>query len=165
MPGYNAGLYDYDWPGSPVGVSTTELNPPAGATVVDTVTPAIWFKISPLGDNSNYQQIAGAGVPGPVPIITPVSPLTGATVNMNTQSRNETIDITPAGTIAALTVVFPANAASALGQIERIVSSQTVTTLTVTANSNTINGTAVTTMVAGTVYGWQKVAASTWNRI
>lgn len=47
------------WPGSPVGVSITELNIPFGALVIDNVTPALWQKTSTT-DNSAFNQLSQA---------------------------------------------------------------------------------------------------------
>lgn len=92
--------------------------------------------------------------------------LNGDTVNWNTKGQNETLYIAPAGTIAGLTVVIPLDAQSVIGQIIKLFSTQTVTTLTVTANGNTLNGVAVTTLGAG-VNGvsWQKIDSNRWVRL
>jgi hypothetical protein len=163
--GYTGGLFEYSFPGNPINANVSDFDAPAGALVIDTVDFGLFQKTSPRGDNTGFQLISNAMFGSSQNYITPAAPLTGATINMNALSITETIYITPAGTIAALTVVFPTDANSALGQIERLISSQTVTALTLTANGNTILGTAVTAMVANQTYAWQKVAAATWNRI
>lgn len=97
--------------------------------------------------------------------VSSVSPLTGASQSFLLKGQDETMNVTPAGTIAAFTVVFPEDAASRLGQTISLVSHQIVTSLTVTANGNTINGTAVTALAVDTLVAWRKIAASTWQRL
>jgi hypothetical protein len=164
MPGYNAGLYTYDYPGNPTGADVEAFNPPLPALVWDTDTPALWFKTSPLNDNTGYVQVIAGTSPG-APVTTDVTPTTGNTIDMNANGQSEFIYITPAGTLATLIIVFPADATSKIGQVESICSTQIITALTLTANSNTILGAALTAMVANTVYSWRKVAASTWQRV
>lgn len=45
--------------GSPINVSTSILNPPKGALVIDYVNAEIYFKTSNYGDNSGYVGILG----------------------------------------------------------------------------------------------------------
>lgn len=98
-------------------------------------------------------------------IVQPVTPLTGATVTATALGANETAYVTPAGTIAALTYVFPTDATSRIGQVLRLVSTQIVTALTVTSTSLTLVGTAVTALAVNTPVVYQKVAAATWLRL
>lgn len=150
--------WTYESNGNPNLLSASELNPPVGAIVFDYTTPAWWLCTAP----QTYIQVTSlAGAQ----IVTEVSPLTGATVDMNTASNSEFINITPAGTIAALTVVFPSDADSAIGQVETLVSSQTVTTLTVTSAGLTLKGDAVTTLNPNQPVSWIKTAAATWQRL
>lgn len=97
--------------------------------------------------------------------VSPYTPVTTDSISASTSKKNETIYLTPAGTIAAATFVFPTNANSSLGQTIRLISHQIVTALTVTANGNTLLGTAVTALAVDTPVAWQKIAASTWIRI
>lgn len=73
--------------------------------------------------------------------------------------------IRPAGTLATGTFTFDANAGN--GQRACIQSTQTQTAVVVAAGTNqTIAGSAVTAMVAGTTYCWVYVyAAATWYPI
>lgn len=73
--------------------------------------------------------------------------------------------IRPAGTLATGTFTFDANAGN--GQRACIQSTQTQTAVTVAApTGQTIAGSAVTAMVAGTTYCWMYVyAAATWYPI
>lgn len=101
----------------------------------------------------------------PTEIVTAVTPVTTQGVGFRGRGEHEHIYCTPAGTIAAMTIVFPAPAESRLFQIIRLTSHQIVTTLTVTASGNTILGSAVTALAVDTPVQWQKIAASTWVRI
>lgn len=93
------------------------------------------------------------------------TPVTTATITANANGQNEIDYITPAGTIAALTFVFPTDAASRLGQSITLFSTQIVTALTITSAGLTLKGTALTAMAVNTPYVWKKVAAATWARI
>lgn len=73
------------------------------------------------------------------------APLTGASITIPAGVSQLVVD--PAGTIAALTVVLPAAASLIDGQEFKISSTQTITTLTITAGANTtIVSTAITTI-------------------
>jgi hypothetical protein len=90
-----------------------------------------------------------------------VSPLTGATQTL-TGTNNVALNLTPAGTIAADTVVFPA--APANGQEVSIFSSQIVSTLTLTVTPASIVG-GVTTLAANASVGYRYQASNTtWYR-
>jgi len=69
--------------------------------------------------------------------------------------------LTPAGTLAALTVTLPNEASSALGQTVAIFSSQTITALTINGATTIRNN--PTTMVGGTKIFLRKVRANTWD--
>lgn len=103
------------------------------------------------------------GIPTASYNVQAVSPLTGATVAMANNAVDSTLNITPAGTIAALTVTLPSDATSRIGQVERISTSQTITTLTI-SGASTIRGN-VTTLSANGFVAFQKIAANTWARI
>lgn len=93
------------------------------------------------------------------------SPATGATVNMSTLgAADASLFLTPAGTIATLTVNLPADGDSSIGQIRRVLSTQTITTLTVT-NTTIIHGWTHGTLLATNGVTFQKVAANTWFKI
>ena len=93
------------------------------------------------------------------------TPTTGTTLTANPDRQNDVQYIAPAGTIAALTYVFPSDANSRIGQVIQLYSTQTVTALTITSTSLTLVGTALSAMTAHTLYSWKKVAAATWMRI
>jgi len=90
------------------------------------------------------------------------SPTTGQTVAMTSDDKDRTLALTPAGTLAALTITFPSNAASRVGQLVCISTSQAVTALTATAGQ-TISG-FPSSAAAADFFTFQKVAASTWRR-
>jgi len=80
------------------------------------------------------------------------APLTATSITI-TQGISKLI-LNPAGTIATLTVVFPASTLLYDGQLLTLVSSQTVTTLTITAGSGTtVNGTNTTLTAAAPLPG------------
>lgn len=99
------------------------------------------------------------------PIATLVVPLTGQTRTFNTSKQWEIIACNHTATIAAQTFVFPVDANAAIGQELRIFSRSIITTVTLTLNSNTILGLALTTLPANGNVAWRKVSASTWARI
>ena len=93
------------------------------------------------------------------------SPSTGGTVHCNSAGLDDIQYWTPAGTIATQTYVFPTDAASQLGQIIELTSTQIVTALTITSSGLTLKGSAVTALAVNTPVRWRKVAASTWLRL
>ena len=93
------------------------------------------------------------------------SPLTGATVQ--TLQSVSIVQVTPAGAIAALTLVLPA-APVVDGQIVKLFSTQIITTLTINPSAGqTINGAAVTTLATAnsSVEYIYQASNSTWYRI
>ena len=101
---------------------------------------------------------------GAIDSVNASTPLTGTSISANTNGQNEVQYIAPAGTIAALTYVFPADANSRVGQSITLFSTHIVTALTITSTSLTLIGTALTAMAVNTPYTWKKVAAATWIR-
>ncbi len=106
-----------------------------------------------------------ASIKGLADVVTASTPVTTNTVTAGTGKVNETLYLTPAGTLAALTLAFPSDANSQVGQVLRVFSTQIVTALTVSAAGLTIQGAAVTALAANTPVSFQKVAASTWIRL
>lgn len=104
-----------------------------------------------------------------LPLVTLTTPLTGATVYVNTTKDDETDILTPAGTITTLAFVLPAVGNSQLGQLVRLQSSQIITALTVSvAGSGTLGGAALTAAAVNTTYVWQCTSIAglgTWTRI
>ena len=93
-----------------------------------------------------------------------VVPTTGQTQTFTTTKADQIIACNHVATIAAQTFVFPTDANSRIGQELRIFSRSIITTVTLTLNSNTIIGTALTTLPANGNVAWIKVGASTWAR-
>lgn len=94
------------------------------------------------------------------------SPLTGATVVIPDGPGNALAYVTPAGTIAALTLTLPSDANSKLLQECAIVTSQAITALTINqaGGGATILG-AAAGLAAGASLNLVKVAANTWAKI
>lgn len=97
------------------------------------------------------------------------APLTGASITVTAQQRRLILE--PAGTIAALTVVFPAASTLKDGQLFGLCTTQIVTALTLTAGSGTtiLNGpTALLVPVAtgaGSCVEWvYRVTNTSWYR-
>lgn len=75
------------------------------------------------------------------------------------------INLTPAGTISALTLTLPEAADSAQGMKRRVFTTQTITTLTVNiSGGGSIGGTPVTTLGSTVAVEWQ-FTGTTWVRI
>lgn len=102
----------------------------------------------------------------PAAIVTNSTPTTGQTVSAGTAKKDETLYITPAGTLLALTVSLPAAADSRVGQIIRGFISQIITGLTVSAagGGSVVGATPVTSAVNST-FAYQCAVAGTWIRI
>lgn len=119
--------------------------------------------------DTNFGSTAAAAAAGAsaaqayLPQIQTASPTTGQTVVFTADDKDRTLWLTPAGALAALTITFPTDGASRLGQIVRLGSSQVITALTL--GGATILNTAATLASAGDMYSFQKVAANTWARL
>lgn len=92
------------------------------------------------------------------------APTTGATVVCTDTDDNAHLVLTPAGTIATLTVTLPTNANSDVGQRVTISSTQEVTALTVSGSGLTVVP-ATIPLPAGTAVTYQKVASGVWRTI
>lgn len=113
-------------------------------------------------DASSTLPVIGGGFPLGEPAIQTASPTAGQTVVMTADSKDRTLYLTPAGTLATLTTTLPANATSRVGQIARIGTSQAITLLTIDGAATILN--TVTSLAIGAVT-FQKVAANTWIRV
>lgn len=142
-----------------VGTNTTQ-----GATlataIVARLTASNATTIVGLLTAANAATIAALGN-----IVSASTPVTTNTITARTTKANETLYIAPSGTLAALTVAFPSDANSQIGQTLTVFSTQIITALTVSSAGLTILGTALTALAATTAYRFQKVAASTWIRL
>lgn len=91
------------------------------------------------------------------------TPTTGQTVVMTADNRDRILWLTPAGTIAALTVTLPTEATSRIGQRALIGTSQAITALTVNGATTIYN--ASLSPVIGDTFEYIKVAANTWAKL
>lgn len=92
------------------------------------------------------------------------SPAGGGTVTFNSAGQDETMVLDLGGAITNLTVVFPPNANSAVGQIIRIFAGNAVNG-TVSYTNGTRDPSGPTTFADNTTYAWQKINGTTWVRI
>lgn len=116
--------------------------------------------------DSSGALVSPSGSLGAIQIVTTSTPTTGGTVTFGTAKSDELLNLTPAGTLAALTVTFPTNTNSRIGQVISVRSSQIVTALTLSASGLTLNDVNTPAGLQPNVtYRWQKVAASTWVRL
>lgn len=94
-----------------------------------------------------------------------VTPVTGDTVVMRDTNEDGVLRLTPAGLLATLTINFPSDANSRIGQIRRIAANKAISLLSlgqIGGGFVVING--ITSMVLGDEVSYQKVAANTWQR-
>ena len=114
---------------------------PAGPA---TVTPGSLMPADTGANNQPFTILVPAVLTGAV--VQTASPLTGTSIAATAGVSK--LVLTPAGTIAALTVTLPAFASLVNGQEFFIHTSQTVTALTVTAGSGTTLVPTITTVTA-----------------
>lgn len=101
-------------------------------------------------------------------IVTTYVPSGGSAVNFNNSSVNEEMFLNHSNTITALTLGFPTDGNSVIGQVLRVLPRSLVdATVTYSGAGLTFYGATAqpTSFTAGTPYAWVKVAASTWFRI
>lgn len=89
-----------------------------------------------------------------------VSPTTGQTVAFDNASADQVLYITPAGSLAALTITLPSDATSRLAQRAVFSTSQAITALTVTGATSINNAPA--NLSANDCFAFIKVASNTW---
>jgi hypothetical protein len=100
------------------------------------------------------------------PNVQAATPTTGQTVVMTDDDYDAILNLTPAGTLAALTITIPSNAKSRIGQVIHISSSQILTSLTISSAGQTLRGAPTTFAAVASAYcSFMKVAANTWVRI
>lgn len=146
----------YLYGGDPTGASTNTVDAPLGSLFIDTNGGPLRVKTSNPGDNTGFSEVRTIQY-------TAYSPLTAASLTFNALGNDEELYLTPAGTIAALTITFPTDALSRIGQQIGFTSTQIVTALTLTLpGSVTIVGTSPTALAANSRYIFIKVAANTW---
>jgi hypothetical protein len=95
------------------------------------------------------------------PTVTVVAPAGGGTVTFNTNTVDETLYLELSGAITGLTVVFPTDAASVIGQTISLISTHAINA-TVSYTNGTRVPTAPTALAAGVLYQWRKTKSNTW---
>lgn len=102
------------------------------------------------------------------PAVSAATPLTGGSVS-GIAEKDETHYVTPAGTIATLTWNLPTVANSRVGQVKMFLSTQNITTLTVTVlGGGTKVGSTLSAAYSNEAYAYQCISisgAGTWLRI
>lgn len=93
-----------------------------------------------------------------------VTPTTGFSQAFNWGAQDQALYFTPSGTLATGTVTFPPDNETRLGQRLTIVTTQTITTLTVSVASGTIYGYSAGTLNAGSI-SFMKIAANVWTKL
>ena len=101
------------------------------------------------------------------PIVTNYTPAGSQVLNFNTAKVEETMFLNHSGTIAGLTLGFPSDGNSVIGQVIRVLPRSAVSATVSYSLSATYYGVTPqpTAFVAGTPYAWVKVASNTWFRI
>jgi len=88
------------------------------------------------------------------------SPTTGQTITLTKNNLDGACAITPAGTLASLTITLPDESVSRINQSRDIWISQAITTLTINGATTIIGN--VTNSLANAWITCKKVAANTW---
>lgn len=91
------------------------------------------------------------------------APLTGTTVQV--QNGSTWLILTPAGTLAALTLQMPVQSTVTDGQEVLVITTQTITTLTLTGNSAAIVGAPTTLAANGSFRLRYEPVLKTWYKI
>lgn len=100
---------------------------------------------------------------GPLSIVQTATPIAGQTMLMTDDANDGTLWLTPAGTLATLTVTLPSEANSRIGQVRRVGSSRAVTLLTFNGATTILN--AIAALALNDCVEFHKVAANTWARL
>jgi len=93
------------------------------------------------------------------------TPLTGVTVSVNVNDNDTHLIITPAGTIAALTITLPEASNLRDKQTFLCTCTQIVTTLTVDGNGTTVNGAPTAFTANGYFTLKYDLTLGVWNRV
>jgi hypothetical protein len=142
-----------------VGAYTGKLGPVAPTPVLH---QSDLVQVSPYGVGTAAPYYATPGQFGSMLYYQTFTPLTAFTITPGNQYTMAFLN--PAGTLATGTLTLPA--APFDGENFCLLDTQTQTAITVSANTGqSIVGTAVTALVAGTSYCWRYMApTSTWYR-
>jgi hypothetical protein len=95
------------------------------------------------------------------PSITVGTPSSAGSIAYNSSGQDETIFLDLTGAITGLTVTFPTNANSVIGQTLRLFSSHAVND-TVSYTNGVRDPVAPTALAADVMYTWQKVKSNYW---
>ena len=88
------------------------------------------------------------------------SPTTGQTITLTNSNLDGSCALTPAGTLAALTITLPTDVASRINQSRDIWISQAITALTINGATTIVGN--IGSSIANTWITAKKVAANTW---
>ncbi len=111
--------------------------------------------------NTGVSPAAMNGAARSQPTVQNASPASGATVNMSGGSDDVTLNLTPAGLLASLTVNLPSS--PQIGDKARIVSTQTITTLNLGGAVSILGNPG--TLLAAEALTFEYTQANTWMRI
>jgi hypothetical protein len=95
------------------------------------------------------------------PTVTVAAPAGGGTITFNSGGQDETFYLNIDAAITGLTINFPSDANSVIGQTLSVFAKSAVNA-TVTYPIGTEVPAAPTALSAGLLYSWRKVAANTW---
>lgn len=111
--------------------------------------------------NRNGQMSAAGAQAATRPGVDAFSPTTGQTVSFTNDASDRLMLVTPAGALAALTIVMPTSAQAQVGQRCTFTSSQSITSTSV--SGSTVTGW-VTSVSGGDMYTYMYVGSNTWRR-
>lgn len=107
--------------------------------------------------------VIGGGQPTTAPVVQNSTPTAGQTIVITDTLADITLMLSPAGTLATLTVTLPTDGGSRIGQVVSIFTTQIITALTINGAASILN--AVTTAALNGCSTYKKVAANTWARL
>lgn len=93
----------------------------------------------------------------------PITPTTGTTVNLDPNTNDVILVLTPATSLASLEVDFPPDPDTILGQEVRISTTKAITNFTMGGAVNILNP--PNTLQANDMFSMTKTAADTWVRL
>ena len=98
-------------------------------------------------------------------ITTITAAVNGQTVSMTDDSTNQWALLSPAGTIATATIVFPISTGLVDGQEIIVTSSQTITALTINGNGSTVSGGPTTIGATSPMKMKYNVLTTSWHKV
>ena len=109
--------------------------------------------------NAGVSQASADATYAKKPTFQTASPTTGQTVVMTDDDTDGTLYITPAGALAALTITFPSDANSRVGQWRRVACTKAVAALTL-GGVTVLNATS--SLIINDCFTFEKITANTW---